>query len=827
MNKRKAPESVKKISKRRLIKYFTLKSAILFSLGAVLLSYPVSYPNAQTKEQIESAKKSGMTESEIRKHLKSAGLSDSEIRIQIDKMRKKRWLDQIKQSSGMKVQIDTSEFVEEGLLTDEMEEELPIARDTSTVIGKLRPFGYDIFNLSPTSFEPLNAGPVDPNYTLGPGDEIVLTLWGDTEQYYKLVLDREGKVLIPDVGQVFLTGISMRRSEEKIRNRLSSVYSGISPRSGSPSTFMDVSLGRLRSIRVFIVGEVVRPGGYTMRATSTSFNALYFAGGPNSQGSFRDIRVLRGGKLAASLDLYSYILYGNTKKDIRLHDGDTIFVPRRGRQVAISGEVHRPALYELKTNDGLKNLLTISGGLKPTAFIDRIQIDRIVPFEERDEYPEERKIIDIDYKSIMNGSRKDFKLIDSDVVSVFSILDFKRNLISVEGPVSRPGTYEWIQDMRLSDLIEESGGVLGDAFLNRVEIVRSHDDSTKELLKVNLLSALEGDTLHDIVLKKLDEVKIYSVREMEDAPTVTISGHILRPGKYNLLENMTLYDLVVKAGGMLDIGFKRLTYLDRADLKRLNDDVFRFQAEIARIDPWNLSENILAEIIKVDLPKILSNDGEYGEMFLLQEFDRVTIRRHPFRQLQGVVSISGEVKFPGEYVLQKPDEGIFDLVERSGGLTGDPFLRGARLTRNGQRVVVNFEKVLKKRSGKEDLVLLPGDQIMIPKSPKVVYVNGAVNAPGLIKYSSGKKARYYLNRAGGFHRDADRGEVLIARADGSVVKFQKRFWFDPTVHEGDEIKVSLKEEGEPFDLSEFLTQTTSIMASLATIIFVISQANLR
>jgi len=888
----------------KVIKFLRIAvCGLLISLLFVTAS--TSQTTQQKRSAKEQIKKSGATEAEIREQLKSSGLSESEIRIGLEQLIESGQFDEPEDEIIPK---DTTEYIDELAIEkeekeaeDEKDEILPIELEIPAEEELLRPFGYEIFNLSPTSFEPLNSGPVDPNYTLGPGDEIVLSLWGDTEQFHKLVIDREGKILLPDVGQVVITGLTMQRAEDKILKRLSGAYSGISPKSGSPSIFMDVSLGRLRSIRVFIVGEVVRPGGYTMRATSTSFNALYYAGGPNANGSFRDIRLLRNGKVFTSFDIYSYILYGNTKRDVRLHDGDTIFIPRRGRQVAIKGEVFRPALFELKSRDGLKNLLEIAGGLKPTASIDRLQIDRIVPFKERDGNSSERKIVDVDYRSILNGNLKDFTLIDNDVISIFSIIDFKRNLVSISGPIMRPGTYEWTSDLRLSELIRDAGGVHGDVFLDRAEIVRTMDDSSRVLLNVNLAKALEGDTKHNISLNQLDEVRIYSIHDMRNPPEVSIFGHVLRQGRYELLNNMTLYDLIFRAGGMLDDDFKKLTYLERADIIRINedgitkktipvnlqgvldqkvednlllhnhdeviiydiwtikkrryvtivgkvknpdqfeltdnmtlkdliiraggytDDAFVYQAEIAKINPYNLDENTLATIEIVDLPQDLSINGDSKEYYL-SEYDKVTVKRHPFWQLHVSVSVLGQVKFPGEYALRTPEEGIYDLVQRAGGLVSDPFLIGARLMRENNRVVVDFKKALKKSSPKDDLILMPGDIIIIPKRPKIVEVSGSVNIPGLIKFVPGNKSMYYISRAGGFHMDGDKGNTRISRADGSVVSSKRRFWWDPKVNEGDEVIVALKEKKDPFDLSEFLSETSTILASLATIVFVISQS---
>ena len=965
--------------------------------------------------QTESGQSKAQKEA-IKERLKQSGMSDAEIQKQLDNLQKSDQLPAISDDDQSQSKSDLlpestvdspddakAEFDELSQL-DEFEEtekeDIPITGAAPSAGGVLRPFGYEIFNLSPRTFEPLEGGPVDPNYPLGPGDEIVITLWGDTEQFHRLRIDREGKILIPDIGQVVITGLTLERADEKIKNRLSGIYSGLDPLSGSQSTFFDLSLGKLRSIRIFIMGEVNRPGGYTMRATVTAFNALYYGGGPNKRGSLRDVRIIRNGKVINKMDLYTYLLYGKTDEDVRLRDGDAVFVPIRGRMVAIKGEINAPALYELKPWDGLRNLISLARGLKPTAYIDRIQIDRIVPFEERDSYPQERKIIDIEYKSFMKDKDKDFQLVDGDVISIFSILDFKMNLVKIGGSVTRPGTYEWHEEMRLTDLIEEADGVLGEIYIDRADITRTKPDLTKQLIQIDLGLAMSGDSSQNIPLHKLDEVRIFSIHEIEGSHSITIRGHVKRPGRYPLLENLTLYDLLFKAGGMLDpaymkntyleradiirIGenslkrdiitfklgklldgdskenielrnqdeifiysmtdiegqpsvrvsghvrrpgryrfqdnmtvydllfksggmldedYRKETYLERADLLRLNDDgitrktipihigkvllkdpkenmqlidkdelivydiftverrkyvtidgkvkrpgqfeltegmsikdlvmraggytddAFRFQAEVARIDPWKIDGNSLAEIIEVRLPITLSEDNNNEEKFLLEEFDRVSIKRHPYWQVQRTVSISGEVKFPGTYSLRAKDERLSDIVKRAGGLTAESFEEGALFVRSDQRVILDLKKAVKSGSIKDDIVLQPGDKITIPKHPMIVALSGAVQTPGLLKYIPGKKSTYYIGRVGGFQKEADRGSILIARANGRVDPGIRRFWWDPKVNEGDQIRVAFKEKKEPFDLSEFLKESTSILASLATVIFIISQSS--
>jgi len=997
--------------------YTIVVAIFLVNIPAISYSQQTSNLSQQQKEAIKKEiEKSGESEAQAREQMKKAGMSNAEIDSLIENLKKS---DQVQigeterlSSSGTGVFSKVSEEIadEEVSMFDELSlveefdeltmEVSPIYKEQPPAGGILRPFGYEIFNLSPKTFEPLEGGPVDPNYPLGPGDELVLTLWGDTEQFQRLKINREGKILIPDIGQIVVTGLTLEQAQQKIKSRLSGVYSGILPLSGTPSTFFDLSLGGLRSIRVFIMGEVVRPGGYTMRATVTAFNALYYGGGPNQRGSLRDVRVIRNGKVVERIDLYTYLLYGKIDQDLRLHDGDALFVPLRGRRVAVQGEVNAPALYELKPWDGLHNVIALARGLKPTAYINRIQIERIVPFEERDSYPEERKIIDVDYKPYMEDKDKDFRLEEGDVISVFSILDFKMNLVNIEGSVLRPGTYEWKEGMRLTDLIEEADKVLGEIFLDRADITRTRADLTRELIRINLGLALDGDSTHNLLLEKLDDIRIYSIHEIEgahtvtigghvknpgryplfdnmtlydllfkaggmldpaflkntylkradiirmgdtslerdlftfnlgklldgdegqnlklrnqdevfvysmdsieDKPSVRISGHVRRPGRYRFQDNMTIYDLLFKAGGMLDEAFRKETYLERADLIRLNedgitkstipihlgkallkdpkenmqlkdrdefivydiftverkkyvtitgrvkrpgqfeltqgmslkdlvmraggytDDAFRSQAEIARIDPWNLNENSLADIFKVNLPQTLSEDGIDDQEFLLNEYDRITVRRHPSWQLQRTVNVSGEVKFPGEYSLKDREEKLSDLVERAGGLTSEAFEEGAVFSRRDQRVILDLKKALKSKSVKDDLILFPDDNLFIPNHPMVVQLGGAVQTPGLLKFMPEKKAKYYIDTAGGFHRDADEGSTLIVRANGRVDNATKRFWWDPMVYEGDQIRVAMKEKKKPFDFSEFLKESASISASLATVFFIISQSS--
>ena len=697
-----------------------------------------------------------MSDAEIQSHIESLQKSD-QLLTRSDQDQFESIADTADTAEVAKEEFDELSQFDEFEETDE--EELPIIGEAPSAGGVLRPFGYEIFNLSPKTFEPLEGGPVDPNYPLGPGDEIVLTLWGDTEQFHKLRIDREGKILIPDIGQVVITGLTLERAEEKIKNRLSGVYSGLDPLSGSQSTFFDLSMGKLRSIRIFIMGEVKRPGGYTMRATVTAFNALYYGGGPNQRGSLRNIRIIRDGKTINRMDLYSYLLYGKTEEDMRLQDGDAIFVPIRGRMVAIKGEINAPAFYELKPWDKLRNLLSLARGLKATAYVDRIQIDRIVPFEERDSYPQERKIIDVDYKSYMKDKDKDFQLVDGDVISVFSILDVKMNLVNIAGSITRPGTYEWTEEMRLTDLIEEADGVLGEIYLDRADIIRTKSDLTKQLIQIDLGKLLEGDNNENLILQNKDEVIIYSMNSIEGQPSVTISGHVKRAGRYKFQDNMTIYDLLFKAGGMLDPAYMKNTYLKRADIIRIGDTA--------------LERNI----ISFNLGKVL--DGDPSENIILRNQDEVIVYSMESIEDKPTVTISGHVLRSGKYRFQD-NMTIYDLLFKAGGMLDEDYRKETyleradllRLNEDGitrRTIPIHLGKVLLK-DPKENMQLIDKDELIVydiftVERKKYVTITGRVKRPGQIELTEGMSLKDLLMRAGGYTDDAFRFQAEIARID--------------------------------------------------------------
>ena len=603
-------------------------------------------------------------------------------------------------------------------------------------VPALSRFGYDIFNaLAPDTTRTLY-GPVDPGYVIGPGDQVMVNVWGQVEFTLTLTVSREGAVDIPKVGPVSVNGSTLFALKSTIINQLSKVYSGIAQQ--PPTTYVEVSLGKLLPIRVFIVGEVKKPGSYTINPTSTVLNALYHCGGPNEKGSLREIKVFRQNKLVALVDLYNYILKGDKSQDIRLQNDDTILLPPVRKAVSLSGRVHRQAIYELKGEERLKDLLDIAGGLEPDAYIGRIQIDRIIANKER-------RIVDVDFEEILSARKPDSELSNGDAVTVIAVSDQRVNAITLKGYVRRPGLYQLKAGMSVKDLIEEADGLLGEAYTERADLIRTDPDLTRHLISFRLNGAMKGDPHENHLLQPLDEVIVYSIHTFGERDSVTISGSVKKPGRYELLSNMTLKDLIVFAEG-------------------LQEGAYQVKAEVSRINPNSPDPNKPVQIIQVDI----DGKGREGD-FKLQGRDIVFIRLDPKFEPQRNVTISGEVQFPGVYTLESRTERLSSLIARAGGLKDTAYPEGiVFLRRDGDRVAVSFKRALKHNGSEDDPVLFDGDAITIPQRPITVKVSGEVGFPNNVVFKDGEGVGYYIDRAGGLKSIADKGRIFVILANGEV-----------------------------------------------------------
>ena len=668
-------------------------------------------------------------------------------------------------------------------------------------------FGYQFFRGVPDEFDISAVGPVDDEYLVGFGDELRLTVWGAAEFQYDLQVDREGRIYLPNVGQFTAAGKRLQRLRRDLKKWLGRTYSGLA--TTPPTIFMDLTLTRLRPIKVFVLGEVARPGGYTVPNSSTVFSALYRVGGPLTRGSLRQIQVIRNGKPKATVDFYNYLLKGYDSNQIRLTENDHIFIPLRGKTVKIAGEVKRPAIYEVKENETLADLLEYAGGLTPRAYTKRLQIERIIAFPDRKDPSIARELIDMELEPILTG-RRTVQLRDGDSVYVFSILDVVNNAVTVSGAVVQPGTYELGASIRtLSDLIVVADSLAGEAYLAKGDLVRTLDDSTKVLISIDIAKVLLNDPEHDYVLQPRDHLVIYSLDELRIKEFVTVKGAVKEPGDYPLQQNMTVEDLIFKAGG-----FK--------------EDAFFKSAQLSRLSSKNNHGDAKVEIIELSLVGAKSDNGvfAYGEnddarSLVLKHRDVLYVRSNPDFIPQQHVEITGEVLFPGAYALQKDNESLADVIQRAGGILETGFTQGGRLIRENQRVVVSFEAIMEGDT-RADVILLDGDQIVIPRKPNTVAVRGNVGIEGLIKYRRGKKVAYYLDQAGGAQENTL--DILLTQANGATYKLGRKlliFRQNPVVDEGATILVTSEKDIRPEDrtdtrqiISESLAMVTSVLTVL-------------
>jgi polysaccharide export outer membrane protein len=679
----------------------------------------------------------------------------------------------------------------------------PVAVDSTNQEPKN--FGYDIFTLKPTTFEPLAFGPVPANYLLGPGDELLISVWGAQEQSSRATINREGYVILPDVGPVMANGLTLDGFKAQLEKRLARIYSGIG-REGRSRTSVDVSLGKLRSIQVFVLGDVVQPGGYTLTATSTIMNALYYAGGPTMKGSLRNLRVTRNNQVVHRADLYDYLARGTRSEDFRLENGDVVFVPPVSRQVTLEGEVRHPAIYELRDGDRVSDLLEISGGFTAAALRSRIQVERVIPYQERKAgSPEDRKVLDLD----LQGNGTAMELADGDIVRVFRNRDILKNTVKLVGTaVYKPGTYELQPGMTVADLIEEGGGLLGEAYTGWAHLVRTRNNKTRELRSFNLAAALQRQSGSNIELAQLDEVQIFSIWDVHDPEHVSIQGLVRHPGSYDMLEGMTVTDLIVKAGG-------------------LRESAYRVRAEVSRIDPGAISEGKTADVLYVVLGDSLNTESD-ASRFALRKNDIVFVREIPNWGLQENVWVTGEVRFPGVYSLTSKTEPLSSIIDRAGGLEPTAYLQAATFTRKKDgtgRMAIDFEKALRsknRKSNKFDLAMAAGDSINIPREPRTVKVVGDVGFPSSVLWEDGRNMNYYIDQAGGTLSTADKGKITVVMANGRVER--PGFFNKPNPDAGATIHVPRKPERKDTEGLKIFAEVMSVLSGAATTIYLISQS---
>ena len=644
-------------------------------------------------------------------------------------------------------------------------------------------FGYNIFTYAPTTFEPSVNIPAPKSYVVGPGDEIVISLWGATQIVHKLTVAKDGSIYIPDVGIVNVNGLTIKDLKIRLFDRLSKVYSSLNVDvKGQGGTNLEVSTGRLRSVKVYVLGEINKPGGYTLPSLSTAFTVLYYSGGPTLNGSLRNVKILREGRSVSEIDVYNYLLKGDKSLDVNLEDGDIIFVPPAGKRVAASGSILRPAIYELKNDETLRDLIKFSGSLTFNAYYQRVHVERIVPFEQREQYRENILNLDVNFNSISSLKNSNYNLEDGDVISFLSINKRPENRVDIKGNVRKPGTYELSgPNMTVKDLVQKADSLFPNTFTDEAIIVRTLPSEKKEVISFNLKKAMEGDPVDNLVLQNRDSVRIFNIENFHPTRSVEILGEVKQPGKYPRFENMTITDLIVLSGGLTE----------KAQTENIG---------VSRLDT-NSSDSFYKEFT-VNLPL---NYWEVSprQNFILNDYDRVFVKSDTAKNFENkVVVLQGEIQFPGSYSLIKRGERLSDLINRAAGFKNSAYKEGIYVNRYNSlfersenslmsdtvmqnlynrpifnkkvlsdfsnRIPINWDEVEKDYNSISNIILQPGDEVNVPKDPSIVYVMGEVGMPSSVPYKKGAGLSYYIDNAGGYTRLAAEGKEVVILPNGKT-----------------------------------------------------------
>lgn len=620
---------------------------------------------------------------------------------------------------------------------DEMELRSKVAQDSAGRKRKavrpraIQPKRYEqrIFrNVDRSAFSSAR-GAVGRVYVLAPGDGITVSLWGDKEKEYNLVLNPDGKVFLEGVGLVPLGGLNLSEAQERLKERLSRIYSGI----GRGSTQVDVSIGKLGPIKVFVLGEVKVPGGYVFSGSTSILSALYFAQGPTDIGTVRNLQLTRDGK-KYPLDLYQYLIYGQTLNPDVLRDGDVVFSSRADILVEIEGDIGRPATYELKKGEGVKELLEFAGKLNATAAEHKMTLQRVFPGGKVD-------YVDLAAPQDYQSGKVKLDLQDGDRVLVEKSTELSRNFVTVAGPVKYPGTYSIEGLATVKDLIAKSGGLREDAFLGRVHVVRFNPDGSSKLLA----EALDKDEAQAVKLEPRDNVIIYSVKEMYLPDSVEVAGAVFNPGRYEFRDGMSAKDLIMQAGG----------YLPEHESGRLL--IFR-------------EDNKDRKVRQIDL-RIEEGLAKSGENFLLRPRDLVQVPVDPSWYTKEVVTLEGLFLKPGKYALLYPGEKLASVLERAGGFKLNAYVEGGRFFRSKDsvgRVGVDIKRALSHPRNKVNIPMVGGDSIYIPERLNTVKVIGDVGFETSVLFQEGADVNYYIERAGGFTRLSEKDRVVVQYANGET-----------------------------------------------------------
>lgn len=832
--------------KDRMVKYF-IRAVLIIALISLrnAPAYSQQMTDEKVTEYVQDALKDGKSQQEILLSLKQKGVTIAQLKRlktqyeqnkdagfigqkvvknnsrirQINKKRSNRQVVSFKDKNRKK---DSSELSDDENYLDAMQFLLPDSLREMSIkkeLDKPQIFGHSLFSNDKLTFSPdINiATPI--NYQLGPGDEVIIDVWGASQSTIQQKISPDGTIIVENLGPIFLNGLTVAQANEQVKNELSKIYEGIL--GNNPNSYIRLTLGQTRTIRVNVMGEVLVPGTYQLSAFATVFNALYIANGVNDIGSLRQIKVYRTNKHIATLDIYGYLLKGRIDNDIRLQDNDVIVVPPYQSLVNIVGKVKRPMFYELTPKESMQDLLNYAGGTRGGAYKEKLRVIR--------KSGNEHQIYTLSPDKLAS-----FTMMDGDSVYVDSVLTTYVNRVQVKGAVYRPGDYELSSSVKtVSDLIKEAKGLKGDAFISHAVMHRQNKNMTITAIALNLEGILKG-SLPDVLLKKNDMLFIPSIQDLHEDKTVSIFGEVAFPGIYKYAKNTTIEDLVLQAGGLLESA--STVQVDIA--RRVKNPKARKISDVtAKRYTFALKDGLVVS-------------GEKG--FVLAAYDQVYIRKSPGYQKQKNIEIDGEVLYPGKYALSKKNQRISELIKLAGGLTPEAYAKGVRLERKmkpeevarmrsllriakaGSKdsisaatldlgttyyVGIKLEEAMKHPLGNADIVLQEGDKIYVPEFTNTVKINGAVMYPNTVSYKANEKAKYYINMAGGYGLNAKKSRAYVIYMNGTVARLSRSD--RAAIQPGCEIVIPTRKKGKGLSIAEILTIGTST-ASIATMIATIA-----
>lgn len=788
-----------------------IKKLILMICAISLVTLPAM---AQMTDEavisyVNQAMAAGKSQTDIAKSLASRGVTKEQaerIKQRLESEKAVGGAEASKTAGAQEYQRRESESVmEENATTDEIIAEAEAAESTV--------FGRQIFTSKNLTFAPSMNLPTPVNYILGPGDEVIIDIWGTNQATIRSTISQDGTISVPDLGLISLNGMSIKQAESYMKRKLGQIYSVDGDNAKSE---IRLSLGNIRTIQVNMMGEVANPGTYYLSSLSNLYHALHRAGGVSELGSLRAIQLIRKGKVIATVDIYDFVFNGKMTDDLILEEGDIVNVPAYDIIVDITGNVKRPMSYELKPGQTIEDLIGYAAGFAGDAYTKNVSIVR----KDGSEY----QVLTVNQPEYAT-----FELLEGDVLTVGAMLDRFKNKIEVKGAIYRPGIYQLGNDINtVKQLVEKAEGLTGDAFANRALITREREDLTLEMVSVNIGAIMDGSAA-DVELLKNDVLYIPSIHDLQDVGTITVDGQVARPGTFVYAENTTLEDAIILAGGLLE------------SASTVKIDINR------RIkNPTSMEQtDSIANFYTVTFKDGYVLDGETG--FLLEPYDQVVVRRSPGYSAQETVTIYGEAIFPGKYVLTHKQERLSDLVKKAGGLNSWAYVKGARLLRYQTpeeelrqntlnnlskttsdtlsvntdddfygriNVAINLESALANPGSDADIVLRAGDYLIVPEYNNTVSIAGNVMYPNMVTYEKGMSVRKYVNLAGGYGYRSKKSKSYIIYMNGNVAR--ARGYSRKLVEPGCEIIITKKED-KTDNLQKILSISTTA-ASLGTMI---------